>query len=107
VASSNTTSSCGGRITLPLPTHAVEVGVDDDDLRRLARSRLFGEARPPIGQRSAPGHSSLPTLTARHAAARRPVQLGGVADVRVRPAGDAGDLSSVLVAVPSSSSWPV
>ena len=69
-ASSNTTTSCGGQDdAAAADVQPVEVGVDDDDVGdggpgpgrpRRSRRRRAGSAR-------LPGHSSLPTLTARHA----------------------------------------
>ena len=75
--------------------------------RRRACSAKHGS---PSGQRSAPGHSSLPTLTDRHAAsARRPVELGAVAGVGAcRPTRrSGGSRRASPAAMPSSSSCAV
>ena len=95
-ASSNTTTSCSGRITPPLPTCSpyrwvLTTTTSAAPARRRACSAKHGS---PSGQRSAPGHSSLPTLTIRHdGVGRRPVELGAVAGVGGgHPPGDAGDL---------------
>ena len=95
-ASSKTTRSCSGRIMPPLATSSpyrwvLTTTTSATAARRRACSAKHGS---PSGQRSAPGHSSLPTLTDRHVAsvgahsssAASPVV--GVAD----PLGDLGDL---------------
>ena len=86
-ASSITTTSCSGRsVPFDREVHAVEVGVDHDDVGFLtaARGRPRRRQVVPIGQRSAPGHSSQPTLTADHAAALGShAQLGPIADLGV------------------------
>ena len=72
--------------------------------RRRACSAKHGS---PSGQRSAPGHSSLPTLTDRHAASDGDQSSSAASPLSLVPAHSAMRRISdrVPAAIPSSSSW--
>ena len=109
-ASSNTTTSCSGRITPPLPTcrpYRCMLTTTTSAALGAARAASAKQASP-SGQRSLPGHSSLPTLTARHAASDGDQSSSAASPVSVVVTHVAMRASSSLVvaARPSSSSWP-
>ena len=109
-ASSNTTTSCGGRITPPLPTWSPYRWVLTTMTSAAAARARAASAKQasPSGQRSLPGHSSLPTLTARHAASDGAQSSSAASPVSVDATHVAIRVSSSRVVAdrPSSSSWP-